>query len=96
MFRFIKKVFVLTMSFFSCNALKCVSMNNKECKVRREVLNINSNQPSFYPYSVKISKSSGSCININDPHAKFCVPDVSKNMNVKVFNLISRTNEKDT
>ena len=93
MFRFIKKVFVLTMSFFSCNALKCCSMNNQECKVRREVLNINSKEPSFYPYSVKISKSSGSCVDINDPHAKLCVPDVSKNMNVKVFNLISRTNE---
>ena len=26
---------------------------------------------------------------INDPFAKLCVPDISKNMNVKVFNLIS-------
>ena len=31
--------------------------------------------------------------NINDPYPKLCVPDVSKNINVKVFNLISRTNE---
>ena len=93
MFRFIKKVFVVAMSFFSCNALKCVSMNNQECKVRPEIININSNEPSFYPYSVKISKCSGSCNNINDPYAKLCVPDVVKNMNVKVFNLISRANK---
>ena len=33
------------------------------------------------------------CNNINDPYAKLCVPDVIKNINVKVFNLISRTNE---
>ena len=37
--------------------------------------------------------SSGSCNNINDPYAKVCVPDVFKNINVKVFNLMSRTNE---
>ena len=52
-----------------------------------------SNEPSFYPYRVKISKCSGSCNNINDPYAKLCVPDVTKNMNIKVFNLMSRTNE---
>ena len=82
------------MTFFGCNSLKFVSMNNQECKVRPEIISINSNEPSFYPYSVKISKCSGSCNNINDPFAKLCVPDVVKNMNVKVFNLISRT--KDT
>ena len=52
-----------------------------------------SNEPSFCPYRVKISKCSGSCNNINDPYAKLCVPDVTKNMNIKVFNLMSRTNE---
>ena len=64
------------MSFFSCNALKCVSMNNQECKVRPEIIYINNNEPSFYPYKVKISKCSGSCNNINDPYGKLCVPDV--------------------
>ena len=93
MFRFIKKLFVVAMSFFSCNALKCVPLNNQEYKGRPEIININSNEPSFYPYSVKRSKCSGSCNNINDPYAKLCVPDVVKNMNVKVFNLISRANE---
>ena len=74
------------MTFFGCNSLKFVSMNNQECKVRPEIISINSNEPSFYPYSVKISKCSGSCNNINDPFAKLCVPDVVKN-------IMSRTNE---
>ena len=68
-------------------------MNNKECKVRQEIISINSNEPSFYPYSAKVNKCSGSCTNIDDPFAKLCVPDVIKNMNVRLFNLISRTNE---
>ena len=92
MFSCIKKVFVVAMSFFNYNSLKCVSMNNQDCKVRLKIINIYSNKPLFYPYSVKISKFSGSCTNINDPYAKLCVPDVVKNMNVKAFNLISRTN----
>ena len=33
------------------------------------------------------------CNNINNPYAKVCVPDVIKGLNVKIFNLMSRTNE---
>ena len=47
----------------------------------------------FYPYSIKISKCKGSCNTINDPYAKIYVPDEIKSTNVKVFNLMSRTNE---
>ena len=93
MFRFIKIVFVALMPFFNCNALKFVSMNNQEYKVRPEVININTSEPSSYPCSVRISRVSGSCNNINDPYATFCFPDVVKSMNNKAFNLIPRTNE---
>ena len=77
----------------SVNLLKCVLMNTQVRKVRPQLININSNEPLFYPYSVKISKCSGSCNNINDPYAKLCAPDSVKNINVKVFNLMSITNE---
>ena len=49
------------------NSSKCISMSNQECKVRPEIVNVNSNEPTFYPYSVKINKCIGSCNNINDP-----------------------------
>ena len=39
-------------------------------------------------------KCSGSCNNINDPYAKLCVPNVVKNINVRVFNLMSFSNQK--
>ena len=68
-------------------------MNNQACKVRPEIVNFNSNEPVFYPFSIKTSKYSGNCNNINDPYAKICVPDAVKVLNVKVFNLMSRTNE---
>ena len=53
-------------------------MNNLEYKIRAEIININSKEPLFYPYSVNINKCSGSCNNINDPYAKLCIPDVIK------------------
>ena len=40
-----------------------------------------------------MSKCSGSCNNINDPYENVCVPDVVKDINVKVFSLMSRTDE---
>ena len=42
----------------------------------------------FFPFSIKTSKCSGSCNNINNPYAKLCVPDAVKNLNVRVFNLM--------
>ena len=98
MFGFIKKVFVVAMTFINfnlsnVNSLECVSMNNEECKIRPEELNVNTNNPAFYPYSIKINKCKGSCNTINDPYAKLCAHDTIKSINVKVFNLMSRANE---
>ena len=72
----------------SVNSLKCISMNNQECKVKPQIVNVNDEEPVFFPFSIKISKYSHSCNNINDPYAKLCVPDVVKNLNVEVFNLM--------
>ena len=68
-------------------------MNNKEFKIRPEILNINSNESSFYPYSILVNKCSGSWIIINDAYANLCIPNTVKNMNIGELKLISRTNE---
>ena len=77
----------------STTLLSCISMINQISKVRPEVINLNSNKPVFYPLSINTSKCSGSCNNIYDPYSKACVSDAVKNLNVKIFNLMSRTNE---
>ena len=93
----VKKLFFVGLtilsSFTNANSLSCVSINNQECKTRPQVINVNEDEPVFFPFSIKTSKCSGSCNNINYPYAKICVPDVIKNLNVKLFNLMSRTNE---
>ena len=90
-FSFVKKVFFLGLTVTSniTGALKCISIKNQQCKVRPKIIDINSNNPIFYPFSVKINKCSGNCNNINDPYARICVPDTIKNLTVKVFNLMS-------
>ena len=89
MFEFAKRIFISTMRFFGCSlssvnvfqcSLECISMNNQECKVRPGIVNVNSKEPVFFPFSITTSKCNGSCNNINDPHAKLCVTDVAKNL----------------
>ena len=87
-------MFFTAVTFFSFNALnmnslKCVSINNQEFKIRSEIINVNTDEPMFYPYSIIITKCKDSCNTINDPCAKLCVPDTIKNVNVKIFNLMS-------
>ena len=97
MFVLIKKVFHIGSLFLSrlisTTLLSCISMNNQACKVRPEIVNVNSNEAVFYPFSIKTSKCTGFCNSINDPYAKLCVPDDVKDLNIKVFNLMSITNE---
>ena len=97
MFIFIKKMFYIVSlclsSLVSTTPLSCISLKNQECKVRPKIADINSNNPIFYPVTIKINKCSSNCNNINNPYAKICVPDTVKDLNVRVFNLMSRTNE---
>ena len=60
--------------------LSCISMKNQECKTTPQVINVNRDEPVFFPFSIETSKCSGSCNNINYPYAKTCVPDIAKNL----------------
>ena len=97
MFVFIKIIFCIGSLFLSSlvstTPLSRISIKNQECKGRPEIINVNNNNPIFYPFSIKVNKCTGNCNNINNPDAKICVLDVIKDLNVKVFNLMARTNE---
>ena len=69
MFGFVRKKFFVAIIIFSFNpsnvsSLECVSMKNQECKIRSKIMNINTHEPVFYPFSIKLNKCSGSCNNI--------------------------------
>ena len=56
-FGFVKKVFFVGLtilsSFTSVNSLSCISMNNQECKTRPQIVNVNGDEPVFFPFSIK-------------------------------------------
>ena len=88
----------LTISLFNVskvNALECLSVINQECKPRSKILDVNEgvDEALFYPYNVQVNKCSGSCNTLDDPMARICVPDIIKNVNIKVYNLLTRLNE---
>ena len=96
-FRFVKEVFFIGLTilsnFTNVIPLSCISMKNQECKTKLQVINVNSNNPISQPFSIKTSTCSGNCNNINNRYAKICVLDVIKDLNIKVFNLMSKTND---
>ena len=85
-FGFVKKVIFVGLTILSrltnANLLSCISMNNQECKTRPQFVNVNGDEPVFFPFSIKTSKCSGSCNNISYPYAKICVPDVVKSYSI--------------
>ena len=66
-FRFAKKVFFIGLTilstFTNVNSLSCISMNNQECKIRPQFVNVNGDEPVFFPFGIETSKCSGSCNN---------------------------------
>ena len=71
MLAFIKKVFYIgslfLLSLASTTSLNCILLKDQDCKVRPEIINVNSDEPVFYPFNVKTSKCGDSCNNINNP-----------------------------
>ena len=63
-------------SSFIFNKRKFVELyfNGQECKVRPQIVNVNSDEPVFYPFNTKTSKCGGSYNNINYSYGKMCVP----------------------
>ena len=45
-----------------------------------------------FPYKIKVSKSIGSCNDKDNSYFKVCLPDIVKNISIKVFDLISQNN----
>ena len=88
----------LAISLFSIiktKALEYVSVTNQECMPRPKILDVNEGvgEAYFYPYNVLVNKCSASCNTLDDPMAKMCVPNIIKNVNMKVYKFLTRLNE---
>ena len=84
---------IILFSILKVKTLECVSVINEKCMSRPKIIELNKDEPVFYPFSIKVNKCNGDCNNINDPMAILCVPNIVKDMNIKVFNLLAIINE---
>ena len=89
MFGLIKRGLILILSAISAVSPNCLLLKNQECKVKKVIID---NDYKTFSYKIKVDKCVGSCNNKNNPYFKVCLPDVVKNISVKVFDLISRKN----
>ena len=87
---FTEGIFDRSLASNSEGRIKCLSLINWPCQTRPRVLNINFNKTLFQPFIVSVNKCCGSCNIIDDTYTRVRVPNKVKNMNVKVFNLMSR------
>ena len=78
------------MTYNSKGYINYVSLNNRPCQTRLTLVDINSNETLFYPFTVIVNKSGGNCNAVDDPYVSVCVAGKVKNMSVRVFNLTSR------
>ena len=96
MFRLIKQLFYVLLSFSSSLAhdrTKYLTLNDELCMVRPTLINLNPVEPKYYSFMISLDKCNASC-NVLSP--KICAPKKTKDISVKVFNMITDKNEAKT
>ena len=74
------------MSFSSSLATKCVPLNDETGMIRPTLIDLNPVELKYYPFMISLDKCVGSC-NVLSPEN--IVPKETKDINVKVFNMIT-------
>ena len=96
MFRLIKQVFIVLLSFSSSLArvanirTKCLSLNDELSMVRPILIDLNTVELKCYPFMISLEKYS------NVLSVKVCVPNETRDVNVEAFNMITNKNEAKT
>ena len=77
MFGFIKRCFFTGLAFLStlttANSLNCISMNNQECKERLQIVNVNSEKPVIFPFSILKQVNAVIVVTLSIIHMQNCV-----------------------
>ena len=83
-------MFIVLLNFSSSLATKCLCLNDEPCMVRPSLIDLNPVELKYYPFMISLDKCHGSFIALSP---KICVSKKTKEINVKVFNIITNTNE---
>ena len=64
--------------------------------VRSFLIDLNRDGLNYYPFMIILDKSSGSCNSVDDLSRRICAPSKTKDINVKVIQMITNKNEAKT
>ena len=82
---------LLTSTVNASNNRKCVSLSNQQCTIQPILINLHPNEYiSYYPFAVNIDRCTASCNNLNDLSNSVCVQNKTDDLNLNVFNMITR------
>ena len=70
------------LAFNSKRHVKFLSLNNRPCQAIPALVNINSDEPRYYPLIANVNKLDGVFNTIDDPYSGACAPDKVKNVNM--------------
>ena len=89
MFGLIKKVAILVLITIA-QAKDCFMLKDQKCGAKKVIID---NDYVTYPYKINVNRFIGSCNDVDNPYFKVCLPDVVKNISLKVFDMMSQRNE---
>ena len=96
MFGLIKKIFIglLTDIVKASSHTKCVSLSNQKCMIQPTLVNLHPNEQKqelhYFLFAVKLDRYVGSCDTLNDLSNKVCVPNKTEDLNISLFNMITK------
>ena len=102
MHSFEKKIFItlLTRIINAFNHTKCASLSNQKCISQPNLIILHPNEYiqgfCYYPFAVNLDKCTGSCNTLNELSNKVCIPNETENLNLSIFNMITRIKESKT
>ena len=67
-----------------------MSWSNEPCMARPTLIDLNSIELNHHLFTISLDKCNECCEPINDLSAKICVPSKTKDVNVKVFKMITK------
>ena len=80
--------------------IQSVSLSNQKCMTQPTLINLHPDEYSqefhYYPFLVKLDRCLGNCNTLNDLSNKVCIPNKTEDLNLTVFNMITRINECKT
>ena len=90
-------ILLLTNIVNASNQTKCESLSSQKCEIQPNLINLHPKEYNqklhYYPSAAKLDNCVGSCNTVNDLSNKACVPNETEDLNIHVFNMITRKKE---